>query len=472
MYLKLLISAFLLNICTVFAQNGADGTWDTTFFIGSGVNGDMKVIHQLANGKIIIAGLFTEYNGFQVNQIARLYPDGTLDTTFEAPEITTGIGDIFVDTDGKIIISGYEIGLIRLNTNGTIDDSFQSPVESSVYLGPKIAKQGDKYIITGVSLQGEVSGNIYAGIARLNNDGSLDETFHSTGFGPGIGNNSGWPDIVKTVVLPNNKLLALGHFGSYNGTNAINIVRLNENGDMDATFNIASGSMWGMVRDAVELSDGGYVITGTFVYLNGTAQQIFTSKLDANGSIDPNFNIELGYDVAGVSIARQADGKILVAGWINTFNNPGYHLVRILENGDADPDFVLTSVFNGPIEEIFLQDDEKILVAGRFTQFGNITRNKVGRLNNGVKLSIPSFNVNDIVIYPNPVKDKFLVKDEIFNNAASIIINIFDMGGSLLYSNEIDKTSLGIDISAFKSGFYFVKLTNGKTSVIKKIIKL
>ena len=115
------------------ARLNTDGSLDTTFIVGTGANSYVYTIAIQSDGKIIIVGYFISYNGTAINHIARLNTDGSLDATFIAG---TGANNAVLATaiqsDGKIIIGGnftsYNgIGRNRLarilnciNTNGLI----------------------------------------------------------------------------------------------------------------------------------------------------------------------------------------------------------------------------------------------------------------------------------------------------------------------------------------------------------------
>ena len=67
------------------AQLNADGTLDTSFDPGSGLDQAPLTVAMQPDGKVLIGGGFTVYNGAVVNRLARLNTDGSLDTTFASP---------------------------------------------------------------------------------------------------------------------------------------------------------------------------------------------------------------------------------------------------------------------------------------------------------------------------------------------------------------------------------------------------
>src|SRR5438309_1203319 len=84
-----------------------------------------------ADGKILAGGQFTSIGGQTRNRIARLNPDGTLDTAFD-PNANAPVNAIAVQADGKILVGGdfTNIGgqtrnrIARLNSDGTLDTTF------------------------------------------------------------------------------------------------------------------------------------------------------------------------------------------------------------------------------------------------------------------------------------------------------------------------------------------------------------
>ena len=110
---------------------------DTSFVIGTGFNDDVRTIITQVDGKILVGGKFTNYNGVQQNYISRLNTDGSLDTSFN---IGTGfsyiISTIVLQSDGKILVGGTftsynginRNAVVRLNTDGSLDTSFINEV--------------------------------------------------------------------------------------------------------------------------------------------------------------------------------------------------------------------------------------------------------------------------------------------------------------------------------------------------------
>lgn len=76
-------------------------------------------------------------------------------------------------------------------------------------------------------------------------------------------------------------------------------------------------------------------------------------------------------------------------------------------------------------------------------------------------VGIKENEANKIGIYPNPNNGKFTVNVEKFNNGE---LRIYTMLGSLILSQEINKTNNEFDFSAYGKGIYFIQFTNSKSS--------
>jgi uncharacterized delta-60 repeat protein len=97
------------------AQLNPDGTLDTSFDPGTGLDQTPLSVAMQPDGKVLTGGGFTVYNGAVVNRIARLNTDGSLDTTFASP---LGAGDdvysLRVQPDGKVVVAPFNTVLRRL----------------------------------------------------------------------------------------------------------------------------------------------------------------------------------------------------------------------------------------------------------------------------------------------------------------------------------------------------------------------
>ncbi len=190
----------------------ADGSWDDSFVplhLNDPVNArnvQIRKIQVLPSGKILVGGAFTKTEGLPYGRFIQLNADGTLDTAFMANLTDNGnremggsaVNDFVVQPDGKIILTGVFYlrtgiatltyhNLMRLNQDGSLDESFNPPsnVMRSATNINTVALQGDGRVI----LAANASYNFASGLSqlmRLNADGSMDDTFR-------VRFETGWP---------------------------------------------------------------------------------------------------------------------------------------------------------------------------------------------------------------------------------------------------------------------------------------
>ena len=179
-----------------------------------------------------------------------------------------------------------------------------------------------------------INGSRQNSIAFLNSDGSLDE---NTNLGQGLKGV-----IIEMLLTSDGKIIVGGSFSSYQGDPINNIVKINPNGTVDTTFKMGVG-FDNIVYDMIELSDGGFLISGAFKNYNGTPVNRL-AKLSSNGELDTTFNQgQTGLEM-GVSLTRPlvkiGPNRILFGiGDFSTYNGIMEPIISIDENGRVNDDF-------------------------------------------------------------------------------------------------------------------------------------
>jgi uncharacterized delta-60 repeat protein len=249
----------------------SDGSLDQSFQ-GNAI-GNIRCMTMQVDGKVLLAGLCSEYSGTSTKNIFRINPDGTIDSTFAT--MTTGanagINSIALQPDGKIIIGGYFTDyqgnvanrIARLNTNGSIDFLFDIGTGANDYISSNsIAIQSDGKIICGGRFT-EYNGVYKNYLMRLNIDGSVDTTFNLGG----VGLNT-WASCVFVQV--DDKILIGGTFSEYNSTAAIGLARLKNDGQLDTSFDAQSSvGSDGQINMMANQSDNKLLIGGIFTSYQG-----------------------------------------------------------------------------------------------------------------------------------------------------------------------------------------------------------
>ena len=442
------IEGFTLGRMALINSNGTlDLTFNQNNAGAGGTSGYVNDIEEAPDGKLMIGGFFTTFNGTPRRCVARLNSDGMLDTTYAdntsltnsmvndlellasgkvVVGISTGVGirmfdsdgsvdssfvclltlngrvqEILVQPDGKILIGGVfpwmngvkRNSLARLNVDGTLDTSF-IPYFSTDLLPPGItalAIQPDGKIY--IAMQGANQ------VVRMNVDGTLDASFVS----PSLGTTE---DIVP---LANGQVLVAGSYG---------IRRLNATGSNDATF---SASVTG-VRKMIVQSDGRIFIGGTFTQI-GTTIRGRIARLNSKGSLDATFNPPGGANGTVEDFDIQADGKVVLGGDFSSLNGlPRLRIGRLFDNGNLDESFNQTA--DGTVRAVKIQPDNKILIGGSMGFVQSQLSVGIARLNtdgslDGSFTARPNTTVYEVV--PQPDNKVLIGGDFILVNSFSAL---------------------------------------------------
>ncbi|MBS1614311.1 MAG: delta-60 repeat domain-containing protein, partial [Bacteroidetes bacterium] len=392
------------------AKLNADGSTDYTYNSGGvGTNNYVTSIIKQFSDKVIIGGIFTQYNGVATNRIARLNANGTKDATF-----TATIGNGYVtglcmrsDTiaDSSFVAVGTFTSVNNTTTNriarfkydGTKDATF-TPGTGANNIIYAIDRQADgKYIIAGAFTS--YNGTSINRIARLNADGTLD-----TSFDPGTGPNS---DIGTICVLPNGKIMISGvYLTAYGSTSITRIAMLNSDGSLCTTF--SSGS--GLNNNAYKflLDNDKILVTGGFASYNG-ASVPFLMRIDTTGTRDSTFVVGTGLDYYGYNIFKGASNNLFIVGQFTKYDNYSRgNIVKISSSGAIQQDFAQNGLLNSEILCASIQSDGKIIVGGAFTKYSDVSIPYVVRLNTDGTLdntfntgSGPNTSVSALAIQPD-----------------------------------------------------------------------
>ncbi|MFN3404694.1 MAG: LamG-like jellyroll fold domain-containing protein [Cytophagaceae bacterium] len=362
--LRLYKETFLLFCFLIFISQLAFGQtpWiDKSFQYLPGANGDIFSIAKQSDGKFIIGGNFTSFNGAPFNRLVRLNQDGTIDYSFD---IGSGFNDVVKDVkilpDNRIIVGGQftstdgfsRSGLAILSSTGTLDNF--NPLLGLT--NPKvntIALAGSSIIIGG--LFDQVNGQPRNNLAKLLLDGSLDVSFNS-----GSGGNRGTTgEIMKVLVDDIGNVVLGGNFTAIFGTSRSNFVRLTSGGTIDPTFPNVNFNF--QVRD-IEDIPGKYLVGGSF----SSPASRFAVVDKSNGSILPLVSAP---DAGVNSIKVLPNGKILIGG---DFDNYGStlraRLARLNSDYSLDMDF-LPGGLNNLVEDFETMNDGRIIAVGSMVNF-------------------------------------------------------------------------------------------------------
>jgi len=380
------------------ARINTDGTVDGTFNPGAGASSVVYVLAVQPNGKVLVGGNFTTFDGASRNRVARVNTDGSLDLRFDPGSgASNDVYGLALQLDGRVLVGGFFTSfngtsrnrIARLNADGSLDASFNagSGPNGEVYA---LALQPDGRVLLGGFFT-SVNGTSRTRIARVNADGSLDSSFNT-----GIGANS---TVFALALQPDGRVLLGGLFTSVDGTPRNRIARVNADGSLDNGFDPGTGADG--VVDALALQpDGRVLLGGSFTTLNGTSRNSI-ARVNADGSLDSSFNPGTGASGFVSALALQPDGRTLLGGSFTSFNGtPRARIARVNADGSVDSNFNPGSGANNAVYALVLQPDGRVLLGGLFTSVNGTPRNRIARLNADGSLDLsfnPGAGASDIV---------------------------------------------------------------------------
>ncbi len=407
---KILIAGFMdLGVgdaldMTIIRLN-ADGNLDSSFSNDGiqtiDINGDADYVISLKiqpDGKILAAG----FTGLTESDFAliRLLPNGNLDSSFNGTGIVTyNFGSSYdrgyaVDlmSDGRIILAGSmsnglseDLGIIRYNSNGTFDNTFSDDGISTLTLssgndncfGLSIQPDG-KMVLIGTAYLTSSTNQIAA--ARLNIDGSLDNTFSDDGIQlVDLGNNSDWG--LDLVIQPNGQILIAG-MTAPQGYTDFSLVRLQSNGSLDNSFGI-----------------GGFV----------------TTPLNTDGD-------------SPAAMALQNDGKVILVGQVSYESVDAVKLAAVRYLGNSESNVSIPNS-NEVIEPIIYPSpcQDQITIKLNETNYTNsiiyiynsigqiVMQNQISTNETILKFDLPN-GFYTLIILNDEMKKKYSRKFEVFRN--------------------------------------------------------
>lgn len=323
-------------------------------------DGTISAMIVLPDGKILIAGSFTNVFGVPRRHIARLLPDYSVDPGFDPGTSTnTDISAIAMQEDGKIYIAGSftTVGgvsrnrVARLLPSGGLDSSFNPGTGPNASISRLRIQPGHGLLISGsFSKINDVERD---GIARLRFDGSLDQSFEVTTDFFGVDNFD---------LAPDGSIFVCGWFKRIDGIARSGLARLLPNGRVDVGFNPVGANL---VQDVIAQNDGRVFVIYTSPYAGS-----YLARLTDTGARDPSF-IAPVMDISPTAALVQPDNKIVLAGSFRMISGQTrLGFARLLESGELDSGFNPgVGGLNATVYSLASRQDGSILVGGLFSSW-------------------------------------------------------------------------------------------------------
>jgi uncharacterized delta-60 repeat protein len=405
----ILLLAFSLKI---LAQE-VDEKFKPSFLAGSSAN----VLEQQSDGKILIGFNDAAYlNTNPVKNMCRVFEDGTFDPSFKYPEQIANSPDFIKSIiDGKILIGGRFVdqgnkfigNIFRLLPNGSLDTSYRSIFDESLYLHEALLFPNQKVLVAGSRSNG--AGGANYSIEMIGGNGRVDTSFKAKVLPNAIGSTM---EIAVLARQTPNRILIGGSNINIGGV-ARDIVRIDTLGAVDPTFDPKISAISNFKISSLVLfpNTGSFAVRApddkNFQWFDRNGNVILSRQLDAqfsriyqfndntvflagsksylinvNGEVRQLNNIDFNfYLIDGI---RQKDGRLLVSGLFSEIGqdfNPGLARFSNIE-GNLQQDFSWnTGLFrNGGVQSMVVQKDGKIVVGGFFHLVNGERVNHIARL--------------------------------------------------------------------------------------------
>jgi uncharacterized delta-60 repeat protein len=347
----------------------ADGSLDPAFGFGGKATLPIPMTpHDMTvdgSGRTLVVG----YNADHYSQsrvdwaLCRVNADGSADTSFgNAGSVTLDFlggydyaQHVAVDPAGHIVVTGTagnpadgstEAAIARFNADGSPDSSFGNG-------GVLVFNEGDgmrnvttdgqgRFLVWGNAIDPSTQQGSFC-VARFLADGSRDKSFGTGGHAyVAQGTVEGVQQLA--VAGDGSVVLGWGEFSGYGSGDAVQLVRLNAQGQLDTGF----GSGGRLATTLSEHHDLELAIDAqgrVLAAIDDMAGNLEVARFNADGSMDPGFaasgrmNVDLGGDDELAALQLLADGRIQLSGSAWTGSGGDAAVARLNADGTVDHSF-------------------------------------------------------------------------------------------------------------------------------------
>lgn len=421
------------------------GAFDPTFTATPAGDRTVTGIVHLNDGSMLVRGAFsTELGGTNVVKLARIRDDGTVDESFK-PEIDTAgeVTAMHALRDGSILVSTVRTQernsgrLLVLNAAGrqradtptwNVADKMIAgmlPIDSSsflVYGASHMPFRNDPAVwyatvtlsdsmVTDRMLSAENNGRIGAALRLRNGSIVLAGTFgflgrvHRTRYArltPTYALDESYAvpctilGTLATVAVNDDRSIVVGgYMVAIGATTTGPVVTMDSNGvllPVQDRFPLSEFDL-GSVQMRVQGLDGAGRIYAVAQHKNNLSDHGTLVRLQPDGSVDTQYLVPSGLELAVEFVLPLADGRAYVAGYFTRVGDVQQkYLARLLADGSLDTTFRLgagigTDVNNplpggavSPVRSMALGPDSTIFIAGRIESYDGADVTHIVRL--------------------------------------------------------------------------------------------
>jgi uncharacterized delta-60 repeat protein len=330
------------------ARIGTNGVIDAGF--DAQLSDEPTRVQALLDGRILISGSFSNVNGVACPGLARLQPGGVLDGGFVPPSGLSAAGSVagLAASNGTVWVTGTFTNLggiprnrvARLLSDGAVDPVFQSPFGTTNTVALVALQLDGKPLLSGTF--SNLAGISVTNLVRLNLDGSVDTSFLA-GLAPG-------ERVIRGLLMPDGRLVAAvaGYADFGVAVTPVRLVRFNFDGSLDPAFNLSfesPGLPFNSTVYALALQpDGKILLSGTFLRVNGVSRGKL-ARLGPDGALDFCFDVAMGGEWMPLAVAPMPDGSLVVGGSFSGLQGQSHpYLLRLLTPAGCAPGIIEMAV--------------------------------------------------------------------------------------------------------------------------------
>ncbi|MBE7171191.1 MAG: T9SS type A sorting domain-containing protein [Williamsia sp.] len=460
--------------------NGSlDATFNGTGIVKTALPGssDLYSLVVLSDGKILAGGTSNPGSTLSDFTLVRYNANGTPDASFDGDGILTTdvagssadiVYSLAVQTDGKIVAAGSsnnDMALVRYNTNGTLDNSFNGNGKLLIDFGLNeiaysLSLQADgKLVVAGVSNSGSI---FNTAVARVLTGGQLDNSFDGDGKVSTVVGES--DQFYSVLVQPDAKIVASGTTYS-GGSSDFVVVRYTTTGTLDNTFD-GDGKlpidMGGAEAYATIASWNGTLVAGGYTSRPGRDAELAVVRL-LNPSAAPVLPIKL------ISFTANTTGQTVSLTWKTAGTD--LHHFEIEQSGDGSNfTAVGTLAARNGADQLYNYAVTQVSSLVKYYRVKMIEKN--GTYTYSATLAAKTDDSKALLfLSSNPVRSDLRLQ---ITADANTVLSIVDSRGALIMKRQgfaTGSNSVSLDVSAMAKGVYYVVVSQASGVQRKAFVK-
>ncbi|UOQ51814.1 T9SS type A sorting domain-containing protein [Hymenobacter cellulosivorans] len=460
------ITAFSGTLNRGLVQLTSTGALAPTFAPVLQHTGTVQAMLRQADGKLVVGGNFSEINGQPAQRLARLTASGSLDATFSSA--TTGLNGTVValaqQPDGRLLAATEE-EVRRYQPTGQSDASLNAPDFGFSRLRRLVLQPDGRILLAGGGIVANGT-SLAADLIRLTADGALDNSFTPPTTGAGR-----FSSVQSLALQPDGKLLVAGSYYPTSTYSIRTVARLTASGAVDPSFTgeeFESPANEDTRFNSLVVQPDGKVVVGGAFSTYGTMARANVARLNTDGTLDSGFTPPVTSGEVH-SVLVQPNNRVLLGGLFAGAGLPA-NLARLLPDGRADASFGTTATPDSTVHTVLVQPDGGLVVGGTFTAIGTQSRLSLARITAPNVLHVASQAVADRTqAWPVPAHSTLHVATD--PSAQATFLDLLDVLGRPVLHQALRSgaATTSLALPTLPAGTYLLRVTYKEGAVVRRI---